>query len=59
MGLFLFLREKDLGCFENLAVFSLIEPFWTKNKFSNFFDHRAEKMCIFAPLFENTLKIRK
>jgi hypothetical protein len=35
-----------------LPIFSPVEPFWIKNKIFNFFDHRAEKLCIFAPLFE-------
>ena len=44
--------NKKNNRFQNLPIFSPVEPFWIKNKFFNFFDHRAEKMCIFAPLFE-------
>jgi len=40
--------------FQNLPVFSPVEPFLLKNKFFNFFGRRAEKLCIFAPLFENS-----
>jgi hypothetical protein len=54
MGLFLFLRARGKSCFKNLAVFSLLEAFLPKNKFFNFFSLRAEKLCIFAPLFENS-----
>ena len=46
-------REKKCR-FQKLPIFSLIEPFWAKNKFFNFFEYCAEKLCIFAPLFENS-----
>jgi len=49
----------ELGVFKNLPVFGLIEAFWSKNKFFNFFEYRAEKLCIFAPLFENSKIHRK
>jgi hypothetical protein len=51
-GLFILLLVLIILCFQNLPIFSLVEPFWVKNKFFNFFGHRAEKMCIFAPLIE-------
>ena len=53
MGLFLSRAREKTRCFRNLPVFSLIEPFWPKNKFFNFFVYRAEKIRIFAPLIEN------
>ena len=40
--------------FQNLPVFSPVEPFLPKNKFLNFFGCRAEKLCTFAHLFENS-----
>ena len=40
--------------FQNLPIFSPVEAFLPKNKFLNFFGCRAEKLCIFAPLFENS-----
>jgi len=54
MGLFLFTRERKIMRFQKLPVFSPIEPFLRKNKFFNFFVHRAEKILTFAPLFENS-----
>ncbi len=38
--------------FQNLPIFSPVEPFWIKNKFFNFFVHCAEKFRTFAPLIE-------
>ena len=52
MGLFLSRVREKTRCFLNLPVFSPVEPFWTKNKFFNFFVYRAEKIRIFAPLIE-------
>jgi len=52
MGLFLSFVRMEKRLFQNLAFFSLIEPFYAKNKFFNFLACRAEKMCIFAPLIE-------
>ncbi len=52
IGLFFFPVCKFFWRFQNLPIFSPVEPFWIKNKIFNFFDHRAEKLCIFAPLFE-------
>ncbi len=40
--------------FQNLPIFSPVEAFLPKTKFLNFFGYRAEKLCIFAPLFENS-----
>lgn len=54
MWLFLFTRERKIMRFQKLPVFSPIEPFLRKNKFFNFFVHRAEKILTFAPLFENS-----
>ena len=54
MGLFLSRVREIIRCFEKLPIFSPVEPFCTKNKFFNFFEHCAEKLCIFAPLFENS-----
>lgn len=59
MGLFLSRVREIIWCFEKLPIFSLVEPFCTKNKFFNFFVHRAEKIRIFAPLFENSKNHRK
>ena len=59
MGLFLSRVREIIRCFEKLPIFSLVEPFWTKNKFFNFFVHRAEKIRIFASLFENSKNHRK
>ena len=56
MGLFLSCVREETRCFQNLPIFSPVEPFWIKNKFFNFFDHRAEKLCTFAPLFEKPKK---
>ena len=53
MGLFLSCVREKIRCFQNLPIFSPIEPFWIKIKFFNFFDRRAEKMCIFALLIKN------
>ena len=52
MGLFLSRVREIIRCFEKLPIFSLIEPFCTKNKFFNFFERRAEKIRTFAPLIE-------
>ena len=52
MGLFLSRVREIIRCFEKLPVFSLVEAFCAKNKFFNFFVHRAEKIRIFAPLIE-------
>ena len=52
MGLFLTRVREKTRCFQNLPVFSPVEPFWTKNKFFNFFECRAEKIRTFAPLIE-------
>ena len=52
MGLFLSRVREIIRCFKKLPIFSLIEPFCVKNKFFNFFAHRAEKKRIFAPLIE-------
>ena len=49
MGLFLSCVREKTRCFQNLAIFSLIEPFYVENKFFNFFEHRAEKFRTFAP----------
>lgn len=54
MGLFLSRVREETRCFRNLPIFSPVEPFWTKNKFSNFFEYGAEKLCIFALLIENS-----
>ena len=56
MGLFLFLRTHRKLRLQNLPIFSLVEPFWIKKKIFNFFEQRAEKLCIFAPLFEKQQK---
>ena len=48
-------REK-IRCFRKLPIFSPVALFLTIDKFSNFFASHAEKMCIFAPLFENSKK---
>lgn len=56
IGLFFFHCAQVFGRFQNLPIFSHVEPFWIKNKFFNFFDHRAEKLCTFAPLFEKPKK---
>lgn len=50
MGLFLSRVREIIRCFEKLPIFSPVEPFCAKNKFFNFFVHRAEKnpyLCIF------------
>lgn len=52
MGLFLSRVREIIRCFKKLPIFSLIEPFCAKNKFFNFFVHRAEKKRIFASLIE-------
>ena len=52
MGLFLSCVREKTRCFQNLPIFSPVEPFWIKNKFFNFFVHRAEKFRTFAPLIE-------
>ena len=54
MGLFLSCVREIIRCFQKLPIFSLVEAFCVKNKFFNFFAHRAEKMRIFAPLIEKT-----
>ena len=59
MGLFLSRVREIIRCFEKLPIFSPVEPFCAKNKFFNFFVHRAEKIRIFASLFENSKKHRK
>jgi hypothetical protein len=59
MGLFLSRVREIRRCFEKLPIFSPVEPFCTKNKFFNFFVHRAEKIRIFASLFENSKNQRK
>ena len=56
MGLFCFPRARRKSRLQKLPIFSLIEPFWIKKKFFNFFERRAEKLCIFAPLFEKQQK---
>ena len=52
MGLFLSCVREKTRRFQNLPIFSPVEPFWIKNKFFNFFVHRAEKFRTFAPLIE-------
>lgn len=56
MGLFLSRVREIIRCFEKLPIFSPVEPFCAKNKFFNFFVHRAEKIRIFASLFEKQQK---
>ncbi len=59
MGLFFFPCAQFFEGFRNLPIFSLVEPFWIKKKIFNFFEQRAEKLCIFAPLFEKQQKFLK
>ena len=59
MGLFLSRVREVIRCFKKLPIFSPVEPFCAKNKFFNFFVHRAEKIRIFASLFENSKNHRK
>jgi len=40
-------------CFQNLPIFSPVEPFLPKNKFFNFFLQDPRKSRIFASLIEN------
>ena len=52
MGLFFSPHAMVFWCFKNLPIFSPVEPFWTKNKFFNFFEKKKKKIRTFAPLIE-------